>query len=119
MNARYPIHWLRRWWRGRSEPLTRLLYDSVLDGPRTQVQPPPLAIPRKPYKPQRPSKSWPPESMEHTGPIRELGGERFCEKCGIGVDEDGMFERAANGYGRRISPAKADELGGHQWQGSK
>ena len=49
----------------------------------------------------------------HNGPVIDLGDERFCGKCGIGVDGRGLFERAVNNYGARITAAAALQLSGH------
>ena len=39
----------------------------------------------------------------HSGPLRTLKGETYCMKCGVGVDEDGFYERAAATHGRRLT----------------
>ena len=110
--AVYVIHWLRRWRKGRIYPLTRLLYDPVLDGPIVTT------LSSKPPEPDR-RRGRPPGSKQrrhswaarpHSGPLTTIGAETFCEKCGIGVDEAGFYERAAAGHGAPVTAERLEQL---------
>ncbi len=94
----YAIHWLRREAAARNNPLTRLLFDPVLDGPRRSVEPAVYRTTSRTHIARRRSRS----PRPHSGPIRTLHGEAFCTKCGVGVDDDGFYERGAKEEGMRL-----------------
>ncbi len=82
----------------RRGPLERLLYDPVLDGP-------PVDIPqRHSLKPPRPACT-----HEKTAHLVEYDVEiTFCTRCGVGIDAEGTFNRAAGeAYGQRFDTRAA------------
>ena len=105
----YAIHWLRREAAARHSPLTRLLFDSVLDGPRRSVEPTVYRTTSRTHIAHRGSR----HRRPHSGPIRTLRDETFCTKCGVGVDDGGFYERAAKEEGMRLTEDDAAKQYAH------
>ncbi|KKN03822.1 hypothetical protein LCGC14_1103950 [marine sediment metagenome] len=109
---RYDIHLRKREARAAINPLTRLVHDEVLDGPRHSVEP---HIPMRLGRPlvRRPGaarRTGYRRNKPHSGPIRTTSDESFCEKCGIGVDAGGFYNRAATGRAEPVPPERLEEL---------
>ena len=102
----YGLHWLRREWKARRNPLNRLIYDHVLDGERRRVEP--VA-----FKPPYPRGAQPRKTLPHCGPLRTIDGETFCVRCGVGVDQDGFYERAVTNEGARLLPVDVARHSNH------
>ncbi len=101
MRKDWLAHWIRRWWRGRKDPLTRLLHDPLLDGPALRI----TSVEYGRLYPRHRRMNRP---KWHEGRLRvDDVGDHYCVRCGIGVREDGSyFDRGATSYGQPTENGK-------------
>lgn len=91
----------RRWWRTRKDPLGVLIYEPALDGPRIPITVQEFRKPHVKRARNRLHSTWHDERLR-----TDEAGDRYCERCGIGVREDGSyFDRGASTYGQPQRPS--------------